>query len=117
LRNRIIELDLRVFALECVSYQVLDDIATGVETGAEASMLKVRASEIYQDILEASVDALGYAGLAYDAQTLHGEALPPLGPDDASGILRYHLYNRAATIYGGSSEIQRNIIAKSVLGL
>jgi len=117
LHDRIIELDLRLFALECVSYQVLDDMAMGVETGAEASMLKVRASETYQDILEASVDALGYAGLAYDAQTLHGEALPHLGPDDTAGILRYHLYNRAATIYGGSSEIQHNIIAKSVLGL
>jgi len=89
----------------------------GVESGAEASMLKLRASETYQDILEASVDALGYAGLAYDPQPLHAEALPQLGPDDAGGILRYHLYNLAATIYGGSSEIQRNIIAKSVLGL
>jgi alkylation response protein AidB-like acyl-CoA dehydrogenase len=117
LRNRIVELDLRLFALECISYQALDDMMTGVETGAEASILKVRASEMYQDILEASVDALGYAGLAYDAQTLHGEEVPRLGPDDAAGILRYHLYNRAATIYGGSSEIQRNIIAKSVLGL
>jgi alkylation response protein AidB-like acyl-CoA dehydrogenase len=90
---------------------------TGVETGGEASLLKVRASEMYQDILEATVDALGYAGIAFDAETLHGEAPPPLGPDDAGGIVRYHLYNRAATIYGGSAEIQRNIIAKSVLGL
>ena len=117
LRARIVELDLRLLALECVSYQTLADMMTGVETGGEASLLKVRASEMYQDILEATVDALGYAGIAFDAETLHGEAPPPLGPDDAGGIVRYHLYNRAATIYGGSAEIQRNIIAKSVLGL
>jgi alkylation response protein AidB-like acyl-CoA dehydrogenase len=117
LRARIVELDLRLLALECVSYQTLADMMTGVETGGEASLLKVRASEMYQDILEATVDALGYAGIAFDTETLHGEAPPPLGPDDAGGIVRYHLYNRAATIYGGSAEIQRNIIAKSVLGL
>jgi len=117
LHARIVELDLRLLALECVSYQTLADMMTGVETGGEASLLKVRASEMYQDILEATVDALGYAGIAFDAETLHGEAPPPLGPDDAGGIVRYHLYNRAATIYGGSAEIQRNIIAKSVLGL
>ena len=117
LHARIVELDLRLLALECVSYQTLADMMTGVETGGEASLLKVRASEMYQDILEVTVDALGYAGIAFDAETLHGEAPPPLGPDDAGGIVRYHLYNRAATIYGGSAEIQRNIIAKSVLGL
>lgn len=117
LERRIVELELRLLALECVSYQALSDMEHGAETGAEASLLKIRASEMYQDILEATVDALGYAGIAYDTDTLHGEGPPPLGPEDAGGILRYHLYNRAATIYGGSTEIQRNIIAKSVLGL
>jgi alkylation response protein AidB-like acyl-CoA dehydrogenase len=117
LERRVVELELRTLALECVSYQALADMEHGAETGAEASLLKIRASELYQDILEATVDALGYAGIAYDPKTLHGEGPPPLGPEDAGGILRYHLYNRAATIYGGSTEIQRNIIAKSVLGL
>jgi len=111
------ELEVRLLALESVSYQALLDMEHGVETGAEASLLKIRASELCQDILEATVDALGYAGIACDPETLHGEGPPPLGPADAGGILRYHLYNRAATIYGGSTEIQKNIIAKSVLGL
>jgi alkylation response protein AidB-like acyl-CoA dehydrogenase len=117
LERRIVELELRLLALESVSYQALSDMEHGAETGAEASLLKIRASQMYQDILEATVDALGHAGIAYDPDTLHGEGPPPLGPEDAGGILRYHLYNRAATIYGGSTEIQRNIIAKSVLGL
>jgi alkylation response protein AidB-like acyl-CoA dehydrogenase len=117
LERRIAELDLRLLALECVSYRALADMDRGAESGAEASLLKIRASQMYQDLLEATVDALGYAGVAYDADTLHGESSPPLGPEDAAGILRYHLYNRAATIYGGSTEIQRNIIAKTVLGL
>jgi len=117
LMQRIAELELRVLALECVSYQALSDMSDGSESGAEASMLKIRASHLVQDILEATVDTLGYAAIAYDPAVLHGEGPPPLGPDDTGGILRYHLYNRAATIYGGATEIQRNIIAKSVLGL
>jgi hypothetical protein len=116
-RRRLGELELRVLTLETLSYQSLADQIEGSVMPAEASMLKLRASEVYQDLIECTADALGYAGIAYDPQTLHGEAQPPLGPEDAAGILRYHLYNRAATIYGGSTEIQRNIIAKSALGL
>ncbi len=115
--RRMAELELRVLTLQTLSYQALADEIMGIDVPAEASMLKLRASEVYQDLIECAADALGHAGIAYDANTLHGEAPPPLGPDDAAGILRYHLYNRAATIYGGSSEIQRNIIAKSALGL
>jgi alkylation response protein AidB-like acyl-CoA dehydrogenase len=115
--QRIAELELRLLALECVSYQALTDMSRGTQAGAEASLLKIRASHMCQDILEATVDASGYAGIACDPDTLHGEGPPPLGHDDAGGILRYHLYNRAATIYGGSTEIQRNIIARSTLGL
>jgi len=117
LRERIAELDLRLLALEALSYQVLDEMGSGRDTGAEASLLKIRATEVYQDIVETSVETLGHAGIAYDPATLHGEAPPPLGPEDAPGLIRYHLYNRAATIYGGSTEIQRNIIARAALGL
>lgn len=113
-RRRIVELELRVLTLETLSYQLLNDLHAGVETGAEPSILKIRAAEIYQDVIEATVDVLGYAGIAYDPITLHGEGQPPLGPDDAGGIIRYHLYNRAATIYGGSTEVQHNIIAKLI---
>jgi alkylation response protein AidB-like acyl-CoA dehydrogenase len=115
--GRVAELELRLFVLECLSYQVLTDMMEGCETGAEASLYKIRASELYQDILEATADALGYAGIAYDPETLHGEGPPPLGPPEAGGILRHHLYHRAATIYGGTAEIQRNIVARAVLGL
>ena len=116
-QRRLSELELRVLTLEALSYQALADMMSGTAGSTDASMLKLRTSELYQDLIETTVDALGYAGIAYDPHTLHGEGPPPLGPEDAGGILRYHLYSRAGTIYGGSSEIQRNIIAKSALGL
>lgn len=116
-RQRIGEFALRFLALEEVAYQAVEAMMDGTETGGEASLIKIRGTELYQDIAEATVDALGPAGIAFDRAALHAAGLPPLGPDDAGGILKDHFYNRAATIFGGASEVQRNIIAKAVLGL
>jgi alkylation response protein AidB-like acyl-CoA dehydrogenase len=117
MRHRIGEFELRFFALEEAAYQAIEAMMDGAENGAEASLIKLRGTELYQQVAEATVDALGLAGVAYDSAALHDAGLPPLGPDDAGGILKDHFYNRAATIFGGSSEVQRNILAKLVLGL
>jgi alkylation response protein AidB-like acyl-CoA dehydrogenase len=117
LHQRIGELELRAFALEECAYQAMEAMLEGRENGAEASLIKLRGTELYQDIAETLVDALGPAGIAWDPAALHRAEAPPLGPDDAGGIVKDHFYNRAATIFGGSSEVQRNIVAKAVLGL
>ena len=116
--RRLAELRLRHFVLQSTCYQAVADAMAGSEPGAEASLMKIRGSELQQDIAEAMVDALGLAGMAYDARHLDGMgSAPGLGPFEAPGILKDHLHGRAATIYGGSNEIQRNIIAKLALGL
>lgn len=117
LANRIGELELRVIALEQAAYQAVEAMMAGTDHGAEASYIKLRGTELYQQIAEALIDTLGPAGVAFDRAALHAGGMPPLGPPDAGGILKDHLYNRAATIFGGASEIQRNIVAKGVLGL
>ena len=104
-------------ALQEVAYQAVQAMVDGSDNGGEASLIKIRGTELYQEVAQALVEALGPAGIAFDSAALHSAALPPLGPDDAGGILKEHFYNRAATIFGGSSEIQRNIVAKVVLGL
>lgn len=114
---RVGELELRLMALEEAAYQAVESMMLGTEHGAEASLIKLRGTELYQHIAEATIDVLGIAGAAYDTTALHAGGLPPLGPDDAGGIIKDHLYNRASTIFGGASEIQRNIVAKTVLGL
>lgn len=117
LTHRIGELDLRAFALEECAYQAMEALLEARENGAEASLIKLRGTELYQEVAETLIDALGPAGIAWDVAALHRADPPPLGPDDAGGIIKDHLYNRAATIFGGSSEVQRNILAKAVLGL
>ena len=90
----------------------------GSEPGAEASLMKIRGSELQQDIAEAMVDALGLAGIVYNPRDLEAMGTAPgEGPIEAPGILKDHLHGRAATVYGGSNEIQRNIIARLALGL
>jgi alkylation response protein AidB-like acyl-CoA dehydrogenase len=117
LNNRIGMLELRYLALEKTAYRAVGAMMDGTENGGEASLIKLRGTELYQDIAESLVDLLGAAGIAFDPAALHSAGLPPLGPDDAGGIIKDHFYNRAATVFGGSSEIQRNIIAKAVLSL
>jgi alkylation response protein AidB-like acyl-CoA dehydrogenase len=114
---RIGELDLRFLALEETAYQAVEAMMDGTEHGAEASLIKLRGTELYQDVAVALIDTLGPAGVAFDSAALHAGGPPPLGPPDSGGILKDHLYNRAATIFGGASEIQRNIVAQGVLGL
>ncbi|VVO21086.1 acyl-CoA dehydrogenase family protein [Pseudomonas fluorescens] len=117
MRQRIGEFELRFMALEEVAYQAVEAMVAGTDNGGEASLIKIRGTELYQEVAQALVEALGLAGIAFDPEALHRGGLPPLAPDDAGGILKEHFYNRAATIFGGSSEIQRNIVAKMVLGL
>ena len=112
------ELELRCFALETVCYRLVSAMMEGREDGAEASLMKIRATELHQDLARALVDVLGVDGIAAGGDGLPREQAgdPPM-PSDAVGMVANQLYGRAETIYGGSTEIQRNIVAKAVLGL
>jgi alkylation response protein AidB-like acyl-CoA dehydrogenase len=116
--RRLAELKLRLHLLRATCYHAVTEAMDGSRPGAEASLMKIRGSELRQDIAEALVDALGRAGMAFDPALVRGEgAMPPIGPFESTGLVRDHLHGRATTIYGGSNEIQRNIIAKAALGL
>jgi alkylation response protein AidB-like acyl-CoA dehydrogenase len=117
LAHRIGELQLRALALEAMAYRGIEAMMAGTDHGAEASLIKLRGTELYQAVAEDLIELLGPAGVAFDVAALHAASAPPLGPEDAGGLVKDHLYNRAATIFGGASEIQRNIVAKTVLGL
>jgi len=113
---RLDELEMDLMALEVTEQRML--FAPGVEDlGAEAAILKLRGTEIQQRISEYTVQAMGgWACVGLPAETLDAtnDALPPA----AAGNVAAHYFNlRKISIYGGSNEIQRNIVAKAVLGL
>jgi alkylation response protein AidB-like acyl-CoA dehydrogenase len=109
-RAKLAQIEVDLMALEYTELRVIASVADGGAPGPESSILKIRGTEIQQAIAELSVDVCGYY-----AHALGGGA--PIGNDYAENISTKYLYGRAATIYGGSNEVQKNIIAKMVLGL
>ena len=89
--------------------------------GAASSMLKLEGSQAQQAVTELALEAAGIYGQPFVRDTwaeLRGERNEPrAGPDYAATLAPTYLNYRKTSIYGGSSEIQRNIIAKLVLGL
>jgi acyl-CoA dehydrogenase len=110
-----IEIDIR--ALEVTELRILSALAQGGAPGAESSVLKISSVEIEQAIQALAVDALGYHALAAPTVATSLAEQDVFGPDYAAPVVPRYLNGRAASIFGGSAEIQRNIIAKAVLGL
>ncbi|MFT6051751.1 MAG: alkylation response protein AidB-like acyl-CoA dehydrogenase, partial [Halioglobus sp.] len=93
--------------------RVLATVASGGTPGAESSMLKIKGTEMQQ-----AVQALRMEVAAYYQGVLPNELdANTLGHEFGSAARQSFMYGRAATIYGGSNEVQKNIIAKAVLGL
>jgi alkylation response protein AidB-like acyl-CoA dehydrogenase len=114
------KLEIDLMALEYAVLRVIH--AEGGSQDAVASVLKLRGAELRQRVAELGVEALGAAGLAVNPDPMghdatdHPAPRPPVSAH-ADGWLSRAMFRRATTIYGGSNEIQRNIIAKAVLSL
>ncbi|WIM14454.1 acyl-CoA dehydrogenase family protein [Enhydrobacter sp.] len=116
--RRLAEADLAVQALEMIELQVLSDLSKGRNPGAVSSQMKIRGSETLQAIDHLGVEALAWYAAPFEPEArLLGHNEPTVAPDWGITAMPLYLNNRAATIYAGSNEIQRNIIAKAVLGL
>jgi len=117
-RRRLIEAEIAVTAIDMSERMVLSALAGGKNPGPASSMLKINGTEAMQRIDEISIAALGpYAGVDQPAAREAGSNLEPVGPQEGLVAMPRYLNNRAASIYGGSNEIQRDIIARLVLGL
>lgn len=115
-RHRVLSVEVELAALEMTELRTLATVERGGAPGPESSILKIKGTEIAQAIQELLVEVHGYYSLPYpDAQLLNNEG--PIGPDTVFPSQRAFFYGRASSIFGGSNEIQRNIISKAVLGL
>ncbi len=113
--RKIAELEIELSALEYTELRTLASEAAGRPAGPESSILKIKGTEIQQRVTELTLEAIGYYG--YPCERGFGDNEYPAGPDYAAGQSGHYFNMRKASIYGGSNEIQRNIIAKAVLGL
>ena len=112
------EVEIEVQAVLMTEHRIMSDIAERGHPGPASSILKSRGSELKQTLDELAVSAMGYYTLPLqnEARKL-GSNFEVIGPDYGVTIYPQYLNNRATTIYGGSNEVQKNIMAKFVLGL
>lgn len=117
-RARIAEVEVDLMALEMTNLRVISAAQNGGVPGAESSMLKVRGTEIRQAITDLLRRAVGPYALPFLPEALEGGwDGEPVGPDYAAPLSAQYFNRRKLSIYGGSNEIQKNIIAKMILGL
>ncbi len=117
-RDKIAQLEIDIMALEITSLRVLSAESRGKAPGPEVSFLKIKGTEIQQMLTELQMDALGPYALPFFPDFVNGKpdakfVGPEYGPPFAPRYMNY----RKTSIYGGSNEIQRNIVAQHILGL
>ena len=111
------ETEIELTALEYTELRALMDAEQGKAPGVEANMLKIRGTDVQQKISEMMMKAMGYYALPFVPEAMeYGWNEAPIGPEYAAGLAPTYFNMRKTSIYGGTNEIQRNIIAKTVLG-
>ena len=116
--RKIAEVEIELQTLEMQMLRMLAAVSADKEIGAEASMIKIRRTEIQQRLSELKMEAAAYDAAPYQIEAMeHGWNEEPVGPDYANALAAKYFNDRKHTIFSGSNEIQRNIIAKRVLEL
>ena len=110
IRARIAALEIRLRGLQMANYRTLAGAQLGKAPGPESSILKLRGSEVLQQAFELAMDVMGPDSLTWFNES--GVVAP-----QEEWVPSAFCYTRATTIYGGSNEIQRNVLAKYILGL
>ncbi|MDO8289628.1 MAG: acyl-CoA dehydrogenase family protein [Parvibaculum sp.] len=115
--RKVAELEIDLSALEVTELRTLAAESKGKGPGPEASILKIKGTEIQQRITELAVEAVGnYGSVEVPTGEMAGNDFIA-GPAYSNGAAQNYFNMRKTSIYGGSNEIQHNIIAKMVLGL
>jgi alkylation response protein AidB-like acyl-CoA dehydrogenase len=117
-KQKVADVEIDLLALEYTELRTLAAVSTGQAPGPESSILKIKGTEVAQAIDELNVEIAGYYCLPFVKEqfesVFEGERV---GPGNLCNAAPVYYNNRKASIYGGSNEIQKNIISKAVLGL
>ena len=110
IRLRIARMEVKLRSIEMANFRTLAGAQLGHAPGPESSILKIRGSEVIQQMFELAMDVMGPSSMTWFNE-------PGVVPPDQEYLGSVFNYLRASTIYGGSNEIQRNVISKMILGL
>ncbi|MGO8858219.1 MAG: acyl-CoA dehydrogenase family protein [Steroidobacteraceae bacterium] len=118
-QERVAALEVELKALEMTQMRLIaqSTAAASGKPDPKSSILKLKGSELQQSATELLLEVAGYESMEFDAEFLQGAEEPAGAAEWAATIAPNHYFARHVSIVGGSNEIQRNILAKSVLGL
>lgn len=119
-RRKLAAVEIELLALEFTDLRTLAAVATGGAPGPESSILKIKGTEVQQAIDELYMEAAGCYALPFTPElyaTPDIDDAQRIGPPWAADTTPHYLNGRKVSIYGGTNEIQKNIISKAVLGL
>lgn len=115
---RVAQVEMELMALEITNLRALSAESEKRAPGPEASILKIKGTEIQQALSELMMYAVGPYALPFERHSIEeGDFASVAGPDYAAPLAATYCNIRKVTIYGGSNEIQRNIISQMILGL
>ncbi|MBL7249358.1 acyl-CoA dehydrogenase family protein [Alloalcanivorax sp. C16-2] len=117
-RARLADVEMELMSLEMTNLRTVAAAEAGGVPGAESSFLKIMGTELRQEITDLFRRAAGPHALPFLPEELEGDFEGPyVGPEFAASVASRYFNFRKLSIFGGSNEIQKNIISKMILGL
>jgi alkylation response protein AidB-like acyl-CoA dehydrogenase len=116
-RAKMAALEMELDAVEMNEMMFYSSLKTGDAPGSMASIVKMRGTEVGQKITELAVEAVGWYGAPFTELRNYDSNVVPVGGGYVDDQAPRYFNQRKTTIYGGSSEVQRNVLAKAMLGL
>jgi hypothetical protein len=116
-RERMAALEMEIDAVEMNELMFYSSMKTGDAPGSMASIVKMRGTEVGQKVTELAVEAVGWYGAPFTELRNYDSNVVPVGGGYVDDAAPRYFNQRKTTIYGGSSEVQRNVLAKAMLGL
>jgi hypothetical protein len=116
-REQMAALEMELDAVEMNELMFYSSLKSGQNPGTQASIVKMRGTEVGQKITELAVEAVGWYGAPFTELRNYDSNVVPVGGGYVDDAAPRYFNQRKTTIYGGSSEVQRNVLAKAMLGL
>jgi len=113
---RLARVEIDLMAMATTNLRIISAAAAGQAPGVESSMLKVKGTEIRQEINDLARRAAGAYAMPFASEALEGDNSNLAQPEGTAAVSAQYFNNRKLSIFGGSNEIQKNIIAKVKMG-